>query len=159
MTSYLIHSLIMILWFIDYKSWAWCLKILLTLNFLWRWILWRCSPLKNIKSVTEMKSKNGITQRIEKIWNFVFEFYSEIVNISLIFLSWLFSCIKTDNDVIVCFQFTASLTLIGKFLGHFWGRFTGKLIQSSIGEFWGVTQTVLLENSSSRILVWINSKK
>ena len=27
-------------------------------------------------------------------------------------------------------------------------RFTGKLIQSSIGEFWGVTQAVLLENSS-----------
>ena len=27
-------------------------------------------------------------------------------------------------------------------------RFTGKLIQSSIGQFWGVTQTVLLENSS-----------
>ena len=25
---------------------------------------------------------------------------------------------------------------------------TGKLIQSSIGEFWGMTQTVLLENSS-----------
>ena len=29
-------------------------------------------------------------------------------------------------------------------------RFTGKLIQSSIGEFWGVTETVLLENSSIR---------
>ena len=27
-------------------------------------------------------------------------------------------------------------------------RFTGKLIQSSIRKFWGVTQTVLLENSS-----------
>ena len=27
-------------------------------------------------------------------------------------------------------------------------RFTGKLIQSSIGEFWGVTRAVLLENSS-----------
>ena len=29
-------------------------------------------------------------------------------------------------------------------------RFTGKLIQLSIGEFWGVTQAVLLENSSKR---------
>ena len=28
-------------------------------------------------------------------------------------------------------------------------RFTGKLIQSSIGEFWGVTQAVIMENSSS----------
>ena len=27
-------------------------------------------------------------------------------------------------------------------------RFTGKLIQSSTGEFWGVTEAVLLENSS-----------
>ena len=40
------------------------------------------------------------------------------------------------------------LTLIGKFLGNFWDRFTGKLIQPSIGEFWGVTQAVLVENSS-----------
>ena len=37
------------------------------------------------------------------------------------------------------------LTLIGKFLGNFCDRFTGKLIQWSIGEFWGVTQAVLLE--------------
>ena len=29
-------------------------------------------------------------------------------------------------------------------------RFTGKLIQSSIGQFWGITQDVLLENSSKR---------
>ena len=29
-------------------------------------------------------------------------------------------------------------------------RFTGKLIQSSFEEFWGVTQAVLLENSSKR---------
>jgi len=28
------------------------------------------------------------------------------------------------------------------------GKFTGKLIQSSIGEFWCVIQAVLLENSS-----------
>ena len=28
------------------------------------------------------------------------------------------------------------------------GRFAGKLIQSSIEEFWGVTQAVFLENSS-----------
>ena len=62
------------------------------------------------------------------------------------------------------------LTLIGKFLGNFWDRFTGKLIhhkimstysgffkrvvtgkliQSSIGKFWGVTQAVLVDNSSS----------
>ena len=35
-----------------------------------------------------------------------------------------------------------------KFLENFWDRFAGKLIQSSIGEFWGVTRAVLLENSS-----------
>ena len=40
------------------------------------------------------------------------------------------------------------LTLIGKFLGNFWDRFTGKLIQSSIREFQGVWQAVLLEDSS-----------
>ena len=34
--------------------------------------------------------------------------------------------------------------------GRHLDRFTGKLIQSSIGEFWGVTQAVLLENSSKR---------
>ena len=34
----------------------------------------------------------------------------------------------------------------GRELDHF----SGKLIQSSIGEFWGVTQAVLLENSSKR---------
>ena len=33
-------------------------------------------------------------------------------------------------------------------------RFTGKRIQSSIGEFWDVTQTVLLENFSVRIFGW-----
>ena len=40
------------------------------------------------------------------------------------------------------------LTLIRKFLGNFWDRFTGKLIQSSIREFQGVWQAVLLEDSS-----------
>ena len=34
--------------------------------------------------------------------------------------------------------------------GRHLDRFTGKLIQSSNGEFWGVTQAVLLENSSKR---------
>ena len=34
--------------------------------------------------------------------------------------------------------------------GRHLDRFTGKLIQSSDGEFWGVTQAVLLENSSKR---------
>ena len=34
--------------------------------------------------------------------------------------------------------------------GRHLDRFTGKLIQSSIGEFWGMTQAVLLENSSKR---------
>ena len=42
------------------------------------------------------------------------------------------------------------LTLIVKFLGTELDRITGKLIQSSIGEFWGMTQAVLLENSSKR---------
>ena len=53
------------------------------------------------------------------------------------------------------------LTLIGKFLGNFRDRFTGKLIQLSIGEFWGATQAVLLENSSRPNVTyhkWFQSK-
>ena len=53
-------------------------------------------------------------------------------------------------NVIFLIRLEVVLTLIGKFLGHFWDRFTGKLIQSSVWEFWGVTQAVLLENSSKR---------
>ena len=43
-----------------------------------------------------------------------------------------------------------TLTLIVKFLGYELDRIAGKLIQSSIREFWGMTQAVLLENSSKR---------
>ena len=46
-------------------------------------------------------------------------------------------------------QSTTNLTLIGKpFPGNELDRITGKLIQSLILEFWGMTQAVLLENSS-----------
>ena len=40
-------------------------------------------------------------------------------------------------------------------------RYTGKLIQSSIGDFLGATQTVLLENSPGSIVtyhVWVQSE-
>ena len=47
------------------------------------------------------------------------------------------------------------LTLFVKFLGYDisyeLGRLPGKLIQSSIREFWGLTQAVLMENSSKRM--------
>ena len=44
---------------------------------------------------------------------------------------------------------------------NFWDGFTGKLIQSSIGEFWGVKQAVFLENSSRPNVtyhMWFQSK-
>ena len=54
-----------------------------------------------------------------------------------------------------------AFTLIGQFLGNIWDRGTGNFIQSSIGEFWGVTQAVLLENSSRPNVtyhIWFQSK-
>ena len=43
---------------------------------------------------------------------------------------------------------SGKLTFIGEFPGFEPGFITGTLIQSSISEFWGMTKTVLLENSS-----------
>ena len=96
-----LKSIIVSLLFIFYDSksmihWLELGQILLTRNFLWR-RMWRCLPLKNIKSVTEIKSKNGIRGRIEKKR---YEFYSEIVNISF-FPFMNFSYLITDNDVII----------------------------------------------------------
>ena len=44
----------------------------LTFNFLWICMLCKCSPLKNIKSVTEIKSKDGITHRIKYLFWILF---------------------------------------------------------------------------------------
>ena len=70
---------------------------LLTRNFLWRWMLWRCSPLKNIKSVTEIKSKNGISRRMEKSFWILFRNCKHFI----IFPFMNFSYLITDNDVII----------------------------------------------------------
>ena len=71
-------------------------------------MLWRCFPLKNIKSATEIKSKNGIRGRIEKKR---YEFYSEIVNIS--FFSFHEFFLPHDRQWRHHFQYTASLNGIG----------------------------------------------
>ena len=54
------------------------------------------------------------------------------------------------KKIIVGVSLSFKLTLIVKFLGYELDRLPGKLIQSSVWEFWGMTQAVFMENSSKK---------
>ena len=111
------------------------LKYYFKINLIFKALnLWK--PWINVRRMSNGNNISARGRRFGSIWD----------RVSLLLISPPFK--NSSSPYFPIYHNPQPFTLIGKFLGHFWGRFAGKLIQSSIGEFWGVTQAVLLENSS-----------